>query len=130
MKQIVLTFGALYGMLSVALGALGAHAFKSMLTVEKLESFHTGVRYQMYHALLLLIMGFFLSFDTFLQKGASISVIIGTFLFSFSIYFLSFADYWNLNVKFLGPITPLGGLFLIGGWCMLLIYFLRELHNN
>uniref|UniRef100_UPI00262EECF9 DUF423 domain-containing protein n=1 Tax=uncultured Chryseobacterium sp. TaxID=259322 RepID=UPI00262EECF9 len=55
MKTITLIFGAVYGMLSVILGAFGAHAFKKILSVERLESFETGVRYQMYAAFFLLI---------------------------------------------------------------------------
>jgi uncharacterized membrane protein YgdD (TMEM256/DUF423 family) len=130
MKQLVLVFGAFYGMVSVILGAFGAHAFKSMLSVDKLASFQTGVKYQMYHALLLLVLGFVFKFESAFQKGIGISFIIGTFLFSFSIYFLSFADYWKVNLRFLGPITPLGGLLLIIGWGMLLYFFIVNTKIN
>ncbi len=68
MKTITLFFGAFYGMLSVILGAFGAHAFKKILSVERLESFEVGVKYQMYAALYLLIIGFFLKFDTGIEK--------------------------------------------------------------
>lgn len=125
MKNIVLIFGALYGLTSVILGAFGAHAFKKLLSVEKLLSFETGVKYQMYHALALLIIGFSLSFTTGLEKWAGWGIIIGTFLFSVSIYFLSFSQYWNINLKILGPITPIGGLFMIIGWGCLLFYFFK-----
>ncbi|WP_300673223.1 DUF423 domain-containing protein [Soonwooa sp.] len=126
MKTFTLVFGAFYGMLSVILGAFGAHAFKSMLSAERLESFETGVRYQMYAAFFLLIVGYILKFDTGSQKWISLAMIIGTFLFSFSIYFLSFQDYWGVNLKFLGPITPLGGLFMIISWAMLIWYFAKN----
>lgn len=125
MKNIVLIFGALYGLTSVILGAFGAHAFKKLLSVEKLTSFETGVKYQMYHALALLILGFSLSFTTGLEKWAGWGIIIGTFLFSVSIYFLSFSEYWNINLKILGPITPIGGVFMILGWGCLLFYFFK-----
>lgn len=125
MKQLVLVIGAIYGATSVILGAFGAHAFKKILPVEKLVSFETGVQYQMYHALLLIIIGAFLQFQTGLEKGAAWSIIIGAFLFSVSIYFLSFADHWGINLKFLGPITPLGGLFMIVGWCLLIFNFIK-----
>lgn len=125
MKNIVLLFGALYGLTSVILGALGAHAFKKLISSEKLLSFETGVRYQMYHALALLIFGFSLSFTTGLEKWACWGIIIGTFLFSVSIYFLSFSEYWNINLKILGPITPIGGVFMILGWGCLLFYFFK-----
>ena len=125
MKTFTLVFGAFYGMLSVILGAFGAHAFKKILSVERLESFETGVRYQMYAAFFLLIVGYILKFDTGSHKWISLAMIIGTFLFSFSIYFLSFQDYWGVNLKFLGPITPLGGLFMIISWAMLIWYFVK-----
>lgn len=126
MKQLVLIFGAAYGMLSVILGAFGAHAFKQVLSPEKLISFETGVRYQMYHAILLLVIGFALSFTTSIEKWAAISIIVGVVLFSFSIYLLSFAEHWNINLRFLGPVTPLGGLFLIAGWLLLIIFFVKS----
>ncbi|SHF13904.1 DUF423 domain-containing protein [Dysgonomonas macrotermitis] len=126
MKQTILIVGGLYGMLSVILGAFGAHAFKSMISADKLASFEVGVRYQMYHAIVLLILGFFLNFDTSIEKWSSLCIIIGTFLFSISIYFLAFSEYWNINWKFLGPVTPLGGLFMIVGWALLIIFFAKN----
>ena len=126
MKTITLVFGAVYGMLSVILGAFGAHALKKILSVERLESFETGVRYQMYAAFFLLIAGYILKFDTSSQKWISILMIAGTILFSFSIYLLSLQDYLGANLKFLGPITPLGGLFMILAWLMLIFYFVKN----
>lgn len=126
MKTITLVFGAVYGMLSVILGAFGAHALKKILSVERLESFETGVRYQMYAAFFLLIAGYILKFDTSSQKWISILMIVGTMLFSFSIYLLSLQDYLGANLKFLGPITPLGGLFMIVSWGMLILYFAKS----
>lgn len=126
MKTITLVFGAVYGMLSVILGAFGAHALKKILSVERLESFETGVRYQMYAAFFLLIAGYILKFDTSSQKWISILMIAGTMLFSFSIYGLSLQDYFGINLKFLGPITPLGGLLMILSWGLLIFYFLKN----
>ena len=125
MKTITLVVGALYGLLSVVLGAFGAHAFKKILSVERLESFETGVRYQMYAAFFLIIVGYILKFETGTEKWISLLMIFGTVLFSFSIYFLSFQDYWGVNLKFLGPITPLGGLMMIISWGMLMYYFFK-----
>ncbi len=126
MKTFTLVVGAVYGLLSVILGAFGAHAFKKILSVERLESFETGVRYQMYSALFLLIVGYILKFETPAEKWISILMIVGTFLFSVSIYFLSFSEVWNANLKFLGPITPLGGLLMIISWAMLIFYFVKN----
>ncbi|GAB0155355.1 DUF423 domain-containing protein [Chryseobacterium sp. Alg-005] len=126
MKTITLVIGAVYGLVSVILGAFGAHAFKKILSVERLESFETGVRYQMYAAFFLLIVGYILKFETGSEKWISWLMIFGTILFSVSIYFLSFQDYWGVNLKFLGPITPLGGLFMILSWGMLILYFAKN----
>jgi len=126
MKQLVLAIGGFYGMTSVILGAFGAHAFKKILPAEKLASFETGVKYQMYHALLLVAIGLFLQFQTTLEKSAAWCIISGTFVFSVSIYLLSFAAHWGANLKWLGPITPLGGLLMIVGWALLIFYFLKR----
>lgn len=126
MKQFTLIIAGVYGLVTIILGALGSHAFKKILSVDKLASFEVGIRYQMYHAIVLLVLGLFLSFTTPLEKWSSLCIIIGTFLFSFTIYFLAFSEYWNINLKFLGPITPIGGFFLIVGWVLLITYFVKH----
>lgn len=125
MKTFTLVVGAFYGLLSVVLGAFGAHAFKKILSVDRLTSFETGVRYQMYAAFFLLIVGYILKFETKSENWISWLMIVGAVFFSFSIYFLSFQDVWGVNLKFLGPITPLGGLLMILSWAMLIFYFLK-----
>lgn len=127
MKQIVLSVAAIYGALSVILGAFGAHALKKVLGEAQLQSFETGVKYQMYHAIVLLIVGFFLSFETRLQVSMGWSFIIGTFLFSFSIYLLSLSSVLGVNFRFLGPVTPLGGLLIIIGWMLLFVITFKGL---
>ncbi|WP_407402444.1 DUF423 domain-containing protein [Chryseobacterium sp.] len=126
MKTFTLVFGAAYGMLSIIFGAFGAHALKKILSVEQLTNFETGVRYQMYSAFFLLIVGYILKFDNTSDKWISIFMILGTILFSFSIYFLSLQQYLGANLKFLGPITPLGGLMMIVSWAMLIFYFVKN----
>lgn len=126
MKETILAVGAFYGATAVVLGAFGAHAFKKILSEERLSSFETGVRYQMYHAILLLVIGLLAyatgeSYDT-----AAWFIVIGTALFSFSIYLLSFKEYWDINLRFLGPVTPLGGLCLVVGWVLLLLKFINH----
>lgn len=125
MKQLVLIIGGIYGVLSIILGAFGAHAFKKILSVDKLESFEVGVRYMMYHAIVLLVLGFFLDFTTGIEKNIARLIIVGTFMFSVSIYFLAFSEKINVPTKFLGPITPLGGLLMILGWAFLIFYFIK-----
>ena len=125
MKNLVLTIASLYRMTAVILGAFGAHAFKKILPAEKLASFEVGVRYQMYHAIVLLAVGMYFQFNNGLERSAAWCLIAGTFVFSVSIYLLSFAEHWNVNLKFLGPITPLGGLFMIIGWGLLAWIFMK-----
>ena len=79
----------------------------------------------MYSALFLQIVGYILKFENPSEKWISILMIAGTFLFSMSIYFLSFSEVWNTNLKFLGPITPIGGLLMIISWAMLTFYFVK-----
>lgn len=126
MKQITLIVGSAYDMCSIILGAFGAHAFKKILSAEKLLSFEVGVRYMMYHALLLLILGFFLHFETNLEKNAVRFLMIGCFFFSISIYILAFSEQFAVPTKILGPITPIGGMLMILGWGMLLIHFIKN----
>lgn len=126
MKNLTLIFGAVYGLLSIILGAFGAHALKKMISAERLTSFETGVRYQMYSALFLLLIGFFLKMETPLERSLAWLMIVGTILFSFSIYLLSMQDAWQTSFKFLGPVTPLGGLLMILSWAGLLWYFLKN----
>lgn len=124
MNQIALISGSILGILSIVFGAFGAHALKKVLTEERLNSFEVGVRYQMYAAITLLIIGFHLDFTTTTEKWAYYGIFWGCILFSGSIYFLSLKDVLKANLRFLGPITPLGGLLMIVGWVMLLISFL------
>jgi uncharacterized membrane protein YgdD (TMEM256/DUF423 family) len=120
-QQIVLVFGAIFGLLAVVFGAFGAHALKKILTEDQLKSFETGVKYQMYHALVLLFTGSYFNSQNQLMGWC---FIIGIILFSFSIYGLVLSDAKGKKMKFLGPITPLGGLLLVLGWAMLLVEFL------
>jgi uncharacterized membrane protein YgdD (TMEM256/DUF423 family) len=118
--------GALFGMTAIIFGAFGAHALKKIMTAEQLSSFETGVKYQMYHALVLLMLSFNMNLDTSLEKYMVYCFILGTFLFSFSIYGLCISGAKGSKWKFLGPVTPLGGLFLVVGWAMLLYSFIQN----
>ncbi|MDP5228887.1 MAG: DUF423 domain-containing protein [Cellulophaga sp.] len=126
MILLVQFVGALYGMLAVIFGAFGAHALKKSLTNDQLKSFETGVKYQMYHAILLLVIGYNFNFVTALESYIAYCFIIGTFLFSFSIYGLCISASKNNKIKLLGPITPIGGLFLVVGWGLLLYSYIKD----
>lgn len=126
MKNTTLIIGAIYGLLSVILGAFGAHVLKKILSLEKLVSFETGVRYQMYAAFFLLIVGYILKFETKTENWISILMIAGTFIFSVTIYLLAFSEVMSIPSKIIGPLTPLGGLLMIISWAMLIWYFMKN----
>jgi len=114
-QQIIIITGALFGMLSVIFGAFGAHALKKILSKDQLHSFEVGVKYQMYHAIVLLVLGF--NFES-ITNATYWCFTIGIILFSFSIYGLILSDAKGKKLKFLGPITPIGGLLLVVGWVL------------
>ena len=120
MNHTAIIFGAIFGFLAIFLGAFGAHLLQKKLTKEQLQSFETGVKYQMYHAIVLLVLGFQLNTELSIDKYIVYSFIIGVILFSFSIYGLVISSANHKKLKFLGPITPLGGLFLALGWGLLI----------
>lgn len=109
-----IAIGAIIALISVGLGALGAHALKTHLKPSKLASFHVGVRYQMYHALALLFIGWLVSRRWRFASASGTFFLLGVLFFSGSIYGLTLADW-----KWLGPITPIGGVFLMVGWLLL-----------
>lgn len=125
MTQTALIFGSFFGFTAVIFGAFGAHLLKKKLTSDQLQSFETGVKYQMYHAIVLLTLGFNLELNTSIDTYIINSFILGTLLFSFSIYGLVLSSAKNKKLKFLGPITPLGGLFLVVGWLLLIYKFVN-----
>lgn len=110
--------GAFSMTIAVVLGALGAHALKSALPPDKLESFITGNEYQVYHSIALMVLPFFeKKIGSKAIKLVSSLILAGIVLFSFSIYILATKSLLSLTgINWLGPITPIGGLLLISGW--------------
>ncbi len=118
MARVFIAIAALLGALSVMGGAFGAHALKGQLTEKALDTFELGTRYQMYHALALLLVGLLL-----LQRPeasglvyAGWAFVVGVLIFSGSLYALSLS-----GVKILGAITPIGGVARIVGWVLVAI---------
>lgn len=118
MSEFVLMCGGIYGSLAVILGAFGAHGLKKILGDEQLKSFETGVKYQMYHALLLILCGIIFPFEGFSENLMGWFIIVGIFFFSFSIYGLVLSGARGRKIAFLEPVTPLGGLLLVMGWIL------------
>ncbi len=123
MKKNILVKAGVLGMIAVIFGAFAAHALKQILTPEQLESFQTGVRYQIIHAVVLLFL--FLIIERYPSKQliiASHLIFYGVLLFSGSIYVLTLKNMFGMEIlKFAGPITPIGGLLLILGWIFIVI---------
>ena len=116
-------FGAIFALLSVIIGAFNSHALKKILPETAFESIDVGLRYMMYHGLALLILSI-LSIEE--KKWIAISFIVGTIFFSFSIFLLSIQSIVNIELSWLGPITPIGGCFLIFGWILLVYKFIQQ----
>lgn len=128
-RKIVIT-AAVLGLISIVLGAFGAHALKKVLTVEQLVSFETGVRYQMYHALFLLFVGTTQFLTEKAKKYVYYTALTGVILFSGSIFLLATQEISQINFRFLGPVTPIGGVFLISSWLLLAVYVCKQKTHN
>ncbi|WP_462255333.1 DUF423 domain-containing protein [Ferruginibacter sp.] len=116
MNKFFLTAGALLAAVAVICGAFGAHFLKTKLSAEGLQTFETAVRYQFYHAFALLVTGIlYKEFSNKLLKWAGNLFIAGIILFSGSLYILTAVQ----SVKWIGAITPFGGLCFITGWILL-----------
>ena len=121
MDRTLLLVGAAAGFIGVAFGAFGAHGLRSRLSPEMLAVFETGVRYQMYHALAILVTAVALGFiDARLLRVGGWLFAVGIFLFSGSLYAIALT-----GVTSLGMITPLGGLAFLAGWTLLIVAALR-----
>ncbi len=123
-SRIYQILGVFLVLTSIILGAIGAHLLKALLTESQLQSFETGVRFQMYTGLGLLILTQVKNVE--LNKSTLLIITIGTIIFSVSIYLLALQNVFDVNLSFLGPITPLGGLLMILGWTWVLISFIRK----
>lgn len=126
MDKKIISTGAIFGMIAIVLGAFGAHALKKVLTIDQLSTFETGVKYQMYHALFLLFIGL----SSISQKTKRVIynlVVVGIIFFSGSIYLLATNGLFiPFDFKVIGFITPIGGLFLILSWAVLLVNILKK----
>jgi uncharacterized membrane protein YgdD (TMEM256/DUF423 family) len=117
----VLTITATIGALTIILGAFGAHALKDVLSVNELKSFETGVRYQMYHVLVLLFINTYSKFSKKTKNTISYLFLAGILFFSGSIYAIAL----GVSAKAIWYVTPLGGLFFVLGWIILGISFFK-----
>jgi len=132
MHKRFITTGALLGAIAVALGAFGAHGLKKIVPAETVQAFQTGVQYQMYHALAILLTG--VLYDKCYPKFvriAGILFIIGIILFSGSLYLITAgkaAEITSLDKA--GIITPFGGVAFITGWLFLFVAAIKKTERS
>jgi len=123
-KKLLITSTVL-GLLAVVLGAFAAHGLEDRIEASAIASFQTGVRYQMYHALLLLGISALPMISKKVKQITFLTILLGVILFSGSIYCLSINALTDFDFSVIGFITPIGGLLLIISWLILLINFLK-----
>lgn len=119
MNKTIFCTGVFFAALAVILGAFGAHGLEKLVSASAQDTFNTGVTYQMYHALLLLIVGSVKSIPEEQKKLVYYFIVAGIVFFSFSIYMLATNDLTGFDFRAIGIITPIGGLLLIIGWLLL-----------
>ncbi|UOY04787.1 DUF423 domain-containing protein [Muricauda sp. SCSIO 64092] len=124
MNKTILVTGLVLGMLAVILGAFGAHGLKKAVGPEEINTFETGVKYQMYHALFLILLSTITLASEGTKRVVFYLILIGVVLFSFSIYLLATNTLTSFDFRKIGILTPIGGLLLILGWGYLLFSLL------
>lgn len=128
-KKILIT-ASILGIIAIILGAFGAHALKELISVDMQQTFETGVRYQMYHALFLLFVGTTALVPEKTKKIIYYLIIIGVLFFSGSIYGLATNNLTGFDFKSIGFITPIGGLCFILSWGLLFVNLIKNRINN
>jgi len=126
MNKKTLVTAAVLGVLAIILGAFASHGLKDTISKDALDTFETGVRYQMYHALFLLFVSLNNSMRHKTKQALLILVIVGVLFFSGSIYVLATNELWTFDFKKIAFVTPFGGFLLILSWLVLLIDSIRN----
>lgn len=130
MNRTILITAAILGIVAIALGAFGAHGLKALISVDAQQTFETGVRYQMYHAIALLFVGTTPFITEKSKKTIYVLMLIGIIFFSGSIYGLATMEISQINFRTIGFITPIGGLLLISSWVVMLVNFIKLRPDN
>ena len=126
MNRKIIATAAFLGLIAIILGAFGAHALKKILDISELNTFETGVKYQMYHALFLLFIGTSKDISNKAKKAIFYTIILGVLFFSGSLYFLAINRILPFDFRPFGFITPIGGLLFLAGWFWLFVNFYRK----
>ncbi|MBI6116290.1 DUF423 domain-containing protein [Salegentibacter maritimus] len=129
MDRKFLITGAVFGLLSVIIGAFAAHGLKPLLDEAAINSFETGVKYQMYHALVFLLLGSVQRKQFNFRKQVFFLLLLGVICFSGSIYLLATNALTPIDFSGIALVTPLGGMLLIVAWVFLIIEFVKIKHK-
>lgn len=125
MNKKLLILGSVFGLFAVIIGAFAAHGLKLKISSSALQSFETGVRYQMYHAFLLFFLANINMLTEKIKNIIFYLILFGVILFSGSIYLLATNILTSFDFKIIGFLTPIGGLFFIAAWILLIIRLLK-----
>ena len=130
MNKTIFGTACLLGMLTIILGAFGAHALEKLIAADAITTFETGVRYQMYHVFLLFILGLLPSLPNSIKRLVFYLIVIGIVLFSFSLYLLAINDLMAFDFRKIGFLTPIGGTLQIIAWGILGYTFFKGKSNT
>lgn len=126
MKKNTVIFAAALFSLAIILGAFGAHGLKQLVDKNSVDSFEVGIRYQFYISIAILILGLNADKFTFSIQRICVLMALGLALFSGSIYLLAIKELLPFSIRFLGPVTPIGGLIMIIGFVILIYKLARS----
>lgn len=126
MQKRFVIIGSIFFCSAIIFGAFGAHALKEFISEGKINSFEVGVRYQMFQSLAIIILSLNSKAFTFKIDNILRLMILGLVLFSFSIYLLTTSEILNIPIKFIGPITPIGGFLLVISWVIFIIRLIKD----
>ncbi len=127
MNKTIIVSASVSGLLAVALGAFGAHTLRTVVSADSILIWEKGIQYQFYHTLVLLFCALYLQQQQSVRvRSAALFFMLGIFCFSGSLYLLATRELTQISTALIGPVTPLGGMFFIVGWALLLFHFLRN----
>ena len=124
-KNLAIT--CIFGLIAIILGAFTTHGLQDVLNLKEMSSLETGIRYQMYHVIVLLIVNTSSLFSNKLKNSVSNVFFSGIVLFSGSIYAIYI---FNCPVKSIWFVTPIGGLLFMIGWILMIYFFLKKVMNK
>jgi uncharacterized membrane protein YgdD (TMEM256/DUF423 family) len=121
-SKVQIQLAGVMGLIAVVLGAFGAHSLKPLIDESSLHNWETASRYQFYHSLAILLVAVLCNgVNNKMLERSALFFLIGIILFSGSLYLLSIRSLIDCNLSWLGPITPIGGVFFILGWLALIL---------